>query len=104
MRLKILAQGLVIGLLALGVTPSSQAGEILFENKSKHKVKIASIGGGGTLEPNETKTIHFENEEVGADINIWWVKNVRELCQIFTPWDRTVIVTGKYTINCLSRN
>ena len=86
------------------LAPSANAGDVLFENKSAHKIKIASIGGSGYLEPNEKKSINFENEEVGADINIWWVKNARQLCQIFTPWDRTVTVTGKYTINCLSRN
>ncbi|SCA57992.1 exported hypothetical protein [Candidatus Terasakiella magnetica] len=88
----------------LNLPSYSFAGELLIENKSAHKIKVASIGGGGTLASNTTKTINFENEERGADINIWWVKNVRELCQIFTPWDRTVTITGKHTINCLSRN
>ncbi|WP_135078794.1 hypothetical protein [Terasakiella sp. SH-1] len=89
----------------LACLPSiSEAGSIVVHNNSAHKIKVASIGGSGTVEPNSSKTIDFKNEENGADINIWWLKNARELCQIYTPWDRTIRVSGKYTIACLSRN
>ncbi len=83
---------------------SAQAGSVLVENNSPHKVKVSSIGGKGFVEPGKAEKISFKNEEGGADINIWWVKNARQLCQIYTPWDRTISVTVKYgEIQCMSR-
>ena len=82
----------------------AQAGSIVVENKSPHKVKVSSIGGSGFVNPGNTETINFKNDENGADINIWWVKNARQLCQIYTPWDRSITVTVRYNeIQCMSR-
>ncbi len=82
---------------------SAEAGSVVIENKTTLKVKVSSIGGSGFVEPAATKTIFFKNEQNGADISIWWVKNARQLCQFFTPWDRTITVTGKYSIQCMSK-
>jgi hypothetical protein len=79
------------------------AGSILVHNNSDHKIKVASIGGSGMIEAKSSQSIEFKNTEIGADINIWWVKNARELCQIYTPWNRTILVSGKHTITCLSK-
>lgn len=79
------------------------AGSVLVENKSAQKIKISAIGGSAYVEADSEKSISFKNEENGATLNIWWVKNARQLCQIFTPWERTIIVTGKHTIQCLSK-
>jgi len=82
---------------------NAQAGSVLIENKTSKKIKVSSIGGSGYVDAKSTRTLSFKNDENAADINIWWVKNARELCQIYTPWDRTITVSGKYTIQCLSR-
>ena len=91
-------------LLYCSFTISADAGNVTIENQSDHLIKVASIGGAARLKAGETKVVSFENDDLGADINIWWVKNVRQLCQIFTPWDRKIIVHGSTEITCLSRN
>lgn len=88
--------------LTLTALPS-WAGSLMIENKSDQKIKISAIGGAGYVDAKSQKEISFETEENEATLNIWWVKNARQLCQIFTPWDRTVIVSGKQEIHCLSR-
>lgn len=82
---------------------SVEAGDLRIINQTIQEVKVASIGGQGRVPAQEEATISFKNDENGADINIWWVKNARQLCQIYTPWDRTILITGKYTIQCLSK-
>ena len=92
----------LVALLTSLASPS-EAGDVVVENKSSHQIKVASIGGSGLIPPKSSKSISFKNDENGADINIWWVKNARQLCQVYTPWQRTITVTGKYTIQCMSR-
>lgn len=93
---------LVLGFMLL-IATEAVAGSIIVRNNSAHKIKVASIGGQGIIEAKTSKSIEFKNDEIGADINIWWVKNARELCQVYTPWNRTISVTGKHTIQCLSK-
>ncbi|MDV7339346.1 hypothetical protein RYZ26_07065 [Terasakiella sp. A23] len=85
------------------VSFSAEAGKVMVENNSTQEIKVSSIGGKGFVAAKSKKTFDFKNDEGGADINIWWVKNARQLCQIYTPWDRTISVSGKYTIQCMSR-
>lgn len=84
-------------------TTSALAGTLTIENHSRWKIKVSSIGGSGHVEAGQTRPITFNNTENGATVNIWWVKNVRQLCQIYTPWDRLISVGGKHTIKCLSK-
>ena len=36
-------------------------------------------------------------------VQVWWIDTPRELCRIFAPWDRTVVVTSERVINCRSQ-
>lgn len=101
--MKRLVKPILFSLCLLSFPLTGQAAELTIENKSDHRVKVSAIGGAGLIEPHSHKTLTFNNEETGADINIWWFDKARELCQIYTPWDRTITVTGKYSIQCLSR-
>jgi hypothetical protein len=33
-----------------------------------------------------------------------WVAEPRQLCRIFAPWDRTLVVTGDQVIDCRSQD
>ena len=91
--------------LALGLpTLAVAGGTITFDNQSPNKIKIAAPGGSAVVESGAGPTdVTFDTDiEIGLDINIWWVKKPRELCQIFSPYDRVVIVTGKRYIACRS--
>lgn len=81
----------------------AKAGNLTIHNKTDRQVKVSSVGGAGRIEGGQTKSIAFANEERVATINIWWMNNARQLCQIVTPWERTIIVTGRKEIKCLSR-
>ncbi len=73
------------------------------ENKTSKQLKVSSVGGRAYVDAHSVKTVSFDNDEEEVTIALWWVENARQLCQVFTPWDRTIIVTGKSTIQCLSK-
>jgi len=81
----------------------AMGGSLLIDNKSDQKVKVSAIGGAGVVGARQTGQVFFENDENVAMVNLWWVRNARQLCQIETPWERTIIVTGKEEIKCLSK-
>jgi len=85
-------------------SPVIAAETITFDNQSSHKVKLVAPGGSAVLEPASGPVdVSFENDgEIGVDINMWWVSNPRQLCQIFTPWQRLVVISGKKHIRCRS--
>lgn len=90
--------------LILFASPALAAESITFDNQSKHKVKLVAPGGSAVLKPSSGPVrVSFENDsDIGADINMWWISNPRQLCQIFTPWQRLVVITGKSIIACRS--
>ena len=61
--------------------------------------------GRATVEPNsDPVSITFDDDaDVGIDVKAWWVSEPRQLCQIFTPWGRTFVVSGTRLIRCRSR-
>ncbi|MBC8269189.1 MAG: hypothetical protein H8E36_10610 [Rhodospirillaceae bacterium] len=91
-------------LIVFIASPAFSAETITFDNQSKNKIKLVAPGGSAVLEPDSGPvTVSFKNEDsIGVDINIWWVSNPRQLCQIFTPWQRLVVVSGKRDIRCRS--
>ncbi len=91
--------------LILAIVPPALAeGTLRVDNQSAYKIKVVGEGGAARLEPKSgPSAISFSGEhDVGLHLNIWWVKNPRELCRIFTPFDRLVIVSGRSTIMCRS--
>ena len=96
----------VLALLTCLAAAPASAGVITFDNQSDKKVKLAAPGGGAVLDPGSgPRDVSFDGQDaVGLDVNIWWVANPRELCQIYTPFDRIVVISGKTTIRCRSRD
>ncbi len=85
--------------------PALAGGTVTIDNQSASTIKVAAPGGSAIVDASSDPVeVGFDNEEkVGVDLAVWWVSKPRELCQIFVPWERTVIVTGKSTIRCRSR-
>ena len=81
----------------------AKAGSLIIHNKTDRLVKVSSVGGAGRVDGGQAQSITFANEDRVATINIWWMNNARQLCQIVTPWERTIIVTGHKEIKCLSK-
>lgn len=77
----------------------------MVENESAKSVKIAGPGGQVTVESNaDPVAVSFDSDaEIGLEVKAWWVAEPRQLCQIFTPWDRTIVVSGTRVIRCRSR-
>jgi hypothetical protein len=80
------------------------AGSISVENRSPMKIKVVGDGGSSTIEAGAAAMeLAFDGgKDVGIDVKIWWTNNVRELCQLFVPWGRTVVVSGTTYIRCRS--
>lgn len=79
-------------------------GTITIENQTTKSVKVVAPGGRATIEAKgEPVSVAFDTDaEVGVQVEAWWVSEPRQLCQIFTPWGRTVVITGSRTIRCRS--
>jgi hypothetical protein len=90
--------------LAVLAAPAAAGGTVSVENRSGLAVKVAGEGGGARVgEMSEPTAIAFTGgKDVGIDIKIWWVSKPRELCQLFVPWERTVVVSGTAFIRCRS--
>jgi len=95
---------LTLLILAALATPAAAGGTVTFENRSGYALKVAGEGGSGRVdEAGEPVTIAFDGgKDVGIDVKIWWVSKPRELCQLFVPWERTVVVSGTTFIKCRS--
>ncbi len=89
--------------LAMSIASANGAG-IVFDNQSGRDVKLAAPGGSATLTAHSGPVeIPFEDsDDIGVDINIWWVAKPLQLCRIFTPWQRLVVISGSHTIRCRS--
>ena len=103
MRMVSVLMGLLMT-LAFSAAPAGAEGTVTVENRSGFAVKVAGEGGGARVDKMaEPATIAFEGgKNVGIDLKIWWVSKPRELCQLFVPWERTVVVSGSTTIRCRS--
>lgn len=97
--------GLIIVLTILIHTHAFAGGVITIENQSPFAIKAVAPGGSAVIESaSEPISITFDNDEpVGVTLRIWWVNKPLQLCQIYTPWDRTVTVSGRAQIICLSQ-
>lgn len=102
------------GMLAAAVPSSSAAAEGAFwlaiENQSAHPVKVALPGTPALIVPAGAEPARIEDgrngggdDETGVTARLWWTSDPRQLCQIYTPWGRTVTVTGSREILCRSR-
>jgi hypothetical protein len=91
-------------IIVVAETRVQAGGVITVDNRSAHSVKAVAPGGSAIIEPaSEPAKISFESAApVGLTLQIWWIARPREICRIFVPWDRTVVVTGDQLINCLS--
>lgn len=99
-----LAAALAVALAQAAPEPAAAAGSIVIDNRSGRAVKAVAKGGRAVVEPDTGPTpMTVESDaETGIDLKIWWTAAPRELCQLFVPWERTVIVTGSTTIRCRS--
>lgn len=79
---------------------------LLIENRSAYDIKLVAPGKAVIVSHGVPATTHqFDRSDpLGVQLNIWWKHNPRELCRLFTPWSRRVLITGKHTIACLSKN
>ena len=95
---------LTLSILAALAVPAAAEGTVTVENRSGYALKVAGEGGSGRVDKaGEPVTIAFEGgKDVGIDVKIWWVSKPRELCQLFVPWERTVVVSGTTFIKCRS--
>lgn len=82
-------------------------GTITIDNQSDHTVKVAIPGGTARIfppgAPPAAIPIDADDDAVGTTLRLWWVPDPLQLCQIVTPWQRTVTITGSQEIRCLSR-
>jgi hypothetical protein len=84
---------------------ASAEGTIDVDNQSTLKIKVVGEGGNALVDKGISDIqVRFEGgTDIGIDLKIWWVAKPRELCQLFVPWQRTVVVTGTSTIHCRSQ-
>ncbi|MGB0747858.1 MAG: hypothetical protein ACPGO3_03850 [Magnetospiraceae bacterium] len=95
---------LACALVLLMAGPAWAGGVITIDNQTRHAVKVAAPGGAAVVEPGgDPVAVTFETDApIGLDVKLWWADKPLELCIIFTPWDRSIIVSGKTTISCRS--
>lgn len=102
------------GMVAAALPASSAAAEGAFwlaiENRSEHPVKVALPGTPAVIVPAGGEPARIEAGRDGAGdggtgvtVRLWWTSDPRQLCQIYTPWGRTVTATGSREILCRSR-
>lgn len=81
-------------------------GWLSIENRSDHPVKLALPGAPATIVAPGGEPARIEADADGATgvtARLWWTSDPRQLCQIYTPWERTITVTGSREIICRSR-
>jgi hypothetical protein len=96
----ILAAAIVLSLVSL----AAAEGVVTVDNRSTSRVKVVAEGGSATVDAQaDPVEVGFAGgKDMGVDVKIWWVSKPRELCQLFVPWERTVVVSGSTTIRCRS--
>jgi hypothetical protein len=104
--LLVCAAGLATLAALVPPTPAQAGGVVTVDNQSARTVKAVAPGGSAVVDPGAAPVrIAFESSEpVGVTLQLWWVAEPRQLCRIFAPWDRTVVVTGDQVINCRSHD
>jgi hypothetical protein len=94
-------------LLAAAASHAAEEPSLAIENRSEHPVKVALPGVPATTVPPDSDPVSVAaidpGDGVGVTARLWWVKDPRQLCQIYTPWGRTITVTGSREILCRSR-
>lgn len=104
-RRALAAAAVACTVLAAG-SGAAAAASLSVENRSEHPVKVALPGAkAATLAPGgEPARIEAEADGgTGVTARLWWTSDPRQLCQIYTPWERTITVTGSREILCRSR-
>lgn len=111
MRRRVTACMALLSAIALAIAASGASaggGTITVDNRSAHAIKIAVPDVAATVvEPGQPPAaIRVEGQDgaVGTTVRVWWVSDPLQLCQIVTPWERTVMVTGDVEIHCRSRD
>lgn len=92
-------------LLAAGGAAAGEAW-LDIENRSEHPVKVALPGVPAATVGQGAEAARIETASDGATgvtARLWWTSDPRQLCQIYTPWGRTITVTGSREILCRSR-
>lgn len=94
-------------LLLIGHGAAAAEGRVLlFENDSAHDIKIVAPGITLILPAGVAEKVLSSdgNDSMAVHLNIWWKKDPLQLCQLDTPWSRRVLISGKQSIDCRSRN
>ncbi len=97
----------VIAVLLILVHGSAAAEQesLFFENDSANDIKVVAPGIAFILPAGAKKSQAIETKEsLGVQLNIWWKKEPLQLCRLFTPWSRRVLISGKHTIVCRSKD
>lgn len=101
------AAGLVAAVVLMGTAAMGAEAPVLnIENQSEHPVKVALPGAPAATIASGAEPVRIEgaNEDgAGVTARLWWTSDPRQLCQIYTPWERTITVTGSREILCRSR-
>lgn len=100
----LVAVWMTASVMVVMAAPVAAGGTVLVQNRSGLPVKAVGEGGGAVIGASTEPTpVTFEGgKDIGIDLKIWWVSKPRELCQLFVPWERTVVVFGTATIRCRS--
>jgi hypothetical protein len=103
------AAALIGALWLLSAATGGAAAEVRWlsvENRSDHPVKLAlPATPAATIAPGAEPARIEANADgaTGVTARLWWTSDPRQLCQIYTPWERTITVTGSREIICRSR-
>ena len=91
---------LAAAILLFSGSPVAAEGVVTVDNRSESGIKVVAEGGSATsdAQADPVEVAFAGGKEMGIDVKIWWVAKPRELCQLFVPWGRTVVVSGTSTI------
>lgn len=96
---------LSVAVLIAAALPAAAGGLLVVENKSDHDIKVAAPGGRGSVPKGaEPVEIQFDTDKPSVEVKVWFKSNPRQLCVIFTPFERRLVVSGKREILCLTKN
>lgn len=98
--------GVLWMLLAAPAGAAAEGRWLSVENRSDHPVKLALPGTPAAMIAPGAEPSRIEagsDGATGVTARLWWTSDPRQLCQIYTPWGRTITVTGSREIICRSR-
>lgn len=105
MRAALLLFSLIGILMSLPSGDVRAEGRLLIENKTEHDLRIAGPGGKGRMKAgDEPLEIFFDTTDDAIEVKVWFADDPRQLCIMYTPFNRKVVVSGKSIIGCLTRN